>query len=137
MRRQLSIIFLLLFLFAAPVGARTWFYSPITIAWDPVALVDPTDQPNKYMVYIRNNLQSAGVPVGRETLATQMKIYLSTSGLRYFGVKTVRYPAGATVGILSEKTSWSNISADTGNKIFWIYVLCSDSRGRCVYYVYP
>jgi hypothetical protein len=75
---------------------------------------------NKYQVYSRNDLVNLGSKIGGEITATQLLISLSVEGRYYLGVKSVRYPAGETVGIPSVETAWSNVAADTNNNPFGV-----------------
>ncbi len=108
-------LILVVILFCTPAYAQTWHTAnQFTLGWDPVPLAEPSDQPNKYQVYTRTDLVSSGTPVGGEITATQMVITLSTQGRRFFGVETIRYPAGETVGFKSATKAWSNVAADCG-----------------------
>jgi len=119
MKRLLIILAILIF--AAPAMAQTWYTAnQVTLAWDSVPKVLTTDQANKYQVYSRNDLVSLGSKIGAEITATQLLISLSVEGRYYLGVKSVRYPAGETVGIPSVGTAWSNVASDTNNNPFGV-----------------
>jgi len=115
------LIILVILIFASPAMAQTWYTAnQVTLAWDVEAKVLATDQANKYQVYSRNDLVSLGSKIGAEITATQLLISLSVEGRYYLGVKSIRYPAGETVGIPSVGTAWSNVAADTNNSPFGV-----------------
>ena len=119
MKRLLIILAILIF--ASPAMAQTWYTAnQVTLAWDAVPKVLATDQANKYQVYSRNDLVSLGSPIGGEITATQLVVSFTVEGRYYLGVKSVRYPAGETVGVPSVGTSWSNVAADTANNPFGV-----------------
>ena len=96
---------------AGPVMAQTWHpANQGTVGWDPVAPIEATDV-IMYQLYIRQDLVSNGVPAGPEISATQATITFP-EGRWFVGAKTIRYPAGETVGIPSESTSWSSNASD-------------------------
>lgn len=118
--KKLFIIISLL-LISSIASAQTWYTAnQVTLAWDPVAKVATTDQANKYQVYSRNDLVSLGTKVAGEITATQLLISFSVEGQYYLGVESIRYPAGATVGIPSATKAWSNVAADTNNNPFGV-----------------
>ena len=101
--------------------AQTWYTAnQVTLAWDAVPKVLATDQANKYQVYSRNDLVSLGSKIGGEVTATQLVVSFTVEGRYYLGVKSVRYPAGETVGVPSVGTAWSNVAADTANNPFGV-----------------
>lgn len=113
MKRLFLILFLLvLVLVAPPVFAQTWHTAnQVTVAWSEVAKIAPTDT-IKYQVYTRTDTTSPGQATGPEVTATQLVIGFSVEGRYYFGVETVRYPQGETVGIRSNRKAWSNVATD-------------------------
>lgn len=97
--------------------AQTWFTAnQVTFAWDAVAKVLPTDQPNKYQVYSRNDAVSLGTKISGEITSTQLLVAFTTEGRYYLGVEAIRYPAGETIGIQSER-AWSNVAKDTAGGV--------------------
>jgi hypothetical protein len=121
MKRFIIILSILILAAPAMVNAQTWYTAnQVTLAWDAVPKVLATDQANKYQVYSRNDLVSLGSKIGAEITATQLLISLSVEGRYYLGVKSIRYPAGETVGIPSVGTAWSNVAADTNNSPFGV-----------------
>lgn len=94
------------------VNAQTWFpANQATVAWDPVAPI-ATGDVIKYQCYTRNDTTSAGTKVGGEITATQQVISFPAEGRYYIGVETIRYAAGETVGIRSDRIAWSNNASD-------------------------
>ena len=119
MKRLLIILAILMF--AAPAMAQQWYTAnQVTLAWNEYPKMLTTDSSNKYQVYSRNDLVSLGNKVGEEVTSTQLVISLSVEGRYYLGVKTIRYPAGETVGIPSAGTAWSNVVEDTNNNPFGV-----------------
>ena len=115
------ILILLFFAVPAMAQAQTWYSAnQVTLAWDAVAKVLPTDQTNKYQVYSRNDLVSLGTKIGGEITATQLVVSFTVEGRYYLGVEAIRYPVGETVGIKSATKSWSNVAADTANNPFGV-----------------
>lgn len=97
--------------------SQTWYTAnQVTFAWDAVPKVQPTDQTNKYQVYSRTDTVSNGVKVGGEITATQLAVSFTVEGRYYLGVEAIRYPAGETVGILSDR-AWSNIAKDAAGGV--------------------
>lgn len=93
---------LAIILLAAPAMAQTWVTAnQVTLAWNAVPLVQPTDQPNKYQVYTK--VGAAGTPqaVGGEIVATQQAITFSAEGRYFLCAQAIRYPQGETTGIPS------------------------------------
>lgn len=115
------IIIIAILIMAGVANAQTWYTAnQVTLAWDPVPKVLATDQANRYQVYSRNDLVSNGTKIGAEVTATQLLVSFAAEGRYYLGVKSVRYPAGETVGIQSVGTAWSNVAADTNNSPFGV-----------------
>jgi hypothetical protein len=88
---------------ALPAYSQTWHTAnQVTLAWDVVAKVQTTDQPNKYQVYTK--VGATGVPqkVGAEIAATQQAITFATEGRYFLCAQAVRYPQGETIGIPSQ-----------------------------------
>ena len=113
---------------AVPALAQTWYTAnQVTLAWDAVPKVLPTDQANKYQVYSRNDLVSLGSPIGSEITATQLVVSFTTEGRYYLGVEAIRYPAGEAVGIKSTTKAWSNVAADTANNPFGVMFFAAPS----------
>lgn len=114
---QRILIALAVLIFAAPAMAQTWYTAnQVTFAWDQVPKVIGTDQPNKYQVYSRNDAVSLGNKIGGEITATQLLVAFTVEGSYYLGVEVIRYPAGETTGIQSEK-AWSNVAEDTASGV--------------------
>ena len=106
---------------AGVANAQTWYTAnQVTLAWDAVPKVATTDQANKYQVYSRNDLVSLGTKIAGEITATQLLISFSIEGQYYLGVESIRYPAGATVGLPSSTKAWSNVAADTNGNPFGV-----------------
>lgn len=145
MKRLLILAILLL---AAPVMAQTWYTAnQVTLAWDAVPMPNcssngppappicptpggPAVGTMKYQVYSRNDLVSTGTKVGAEITATQLLISLTTMGQYYFGVESIVYYSGQTVGQKSPLKAWSNVAADTNNNPFGVlYLLAPSSPG--------
>lgn len=124
-RIAILIIILLIPSFAA---AQVWnTANQATLAWDAVAKVAPTDQPNKYQVWTKAGSPTATPQkVGGEITATQQTVTFSAEGRYYLCVGAIRYPQGETVGVPSTRLSCSDIAADTANGAFGV-----------VYYVAP
>jgi hypothetical protein len=124
MKKALIILAILLTVGAASSRdalAQTWYTAnQVTLAWDAVPKVLPTDQANKYQVYSRNDLVSLGSKIGGEITATQLLVSFTNEGRYYLGVEAIRYPAGETVGIKSVAKAWSNVAADTNNNPFGV-----------------
>jgi hypothetical protein len=94
--------------------AQTWHTAnQATIAWDAVAKIVDTDT-IRYQVYTRTGTTGDGSPVGSELTATQLLISFAVEGRYFFGVETIRYPAGETIGIRSQTKAWSNVAANCG-----------------------
>jgi hypothetical protein len=134
MKKALIILAILLTVGAASsrdASAQTWYTAnQVTLAWDAVPQVLPTDQANKYQVYSRNDLVSIGSPIGGEITATQLVVSFTNEGRYYLGVEAIRYPAGETVGIRSAGKAWSNVAADTNNNPFGVsYFVAPGSPG--------
>lgn len=109
-------------------AAQTWnTANQATLAWDAVAKVAPTDQPNKYQVYTKAGSPTATPQkVGPEITATQQTVTFSAEGRYYLCVVAIRYPQGETVGIPSTRLACSDVAADTATGAFGV-----------VYYVAP
>jgi len=108
MKKVFVMVFGLVFLFAGIASAQTWFTAnQVTVAWDAVAKIAATDT-IKYQVYTRVGTTGDGTAVGGEITANQLVITFPAEGRYFIGVKSIRYPAGETVGIPSVTTSWSN-----------------------------
>jgi hypothetical protein len=64
---------------AVPAYSQTWHTAnQVTLAWDAVAKVQTTDQPNKYQVYTKVNATGVPQKVGAEITATQQAITFAT-----------------------------------------------------------
>ena len=120
-KKLLVLVIVAMAIVAGQVHAQQWYpANQVTLAWDPVAKVATTDQPNKYQVYMRTDLVSAGQKIAGEITANQLLISFTTEGRYYLGVEAIRYPQGETTGIPSSSKAWSNNAADTANKPFGV-----------------
>jgi hypothetical protein len=128
------ILILAILIFAAPAMAQTWHpANQVTLMWDAVPMplcssgagivpnppICPTPGAPaigeiKYQVYTRSDLVSLGTKVGSEITANQLLISLSAWGSYYFGVESIAYFAGQTIGMKSQTKAWSNIAEDCG-----------------------
>jgi hypothetical protein len=119
--KKLFIIFAVL-LFAAPLMAQTWHTAnQVTVAWDAVAKVQPTDGANKYQVYIKfQNAAAAPVAVGNEIEALQQTVSFSTEGRYYLCVEAVRYPAGETQPLRSDLSCSHDAAVCAGGTPFGV-----------------
>ena len=113
MRYMLALILILL---ATTVSAQTWHTAnQVTLAWDAVPQVQPTDSPNRYQVYIKfQNADAAPVAIGSEIEATQQAVSFGSEGRYYLCVDAARYPQGETVPVRSE-LACSHNAADTAS----------------------
>jgi hypothetical protein len=112
--KKLFIILAIICLFAAPVAAQTWqTANQVTIAWDPVAKIQPTDT-IKYQVYMRQDLVSNGTAIGAPVETAQAVVTFSTEGRYYLGVETLRFVSGETEPVRSATKAWSNDAAACG-----------------------
>lgn len=126
MKKLSWVLALVMVLFVAPAMAQSWYpTNTIVLGWDAVPLYLPTDAPNQYQVYSRQDLVSNGTPVGTPVTALKLAVTFSQEGRYYLGVKTVRFPQGETVGQLSAGTAWSNVAADTGGNPFGVTFFAS------------
>ena len=95
-------------LIAMPSAAQTWHpANQATLAWDPVARIEPTDA-IQYQVYSMPAAGGAAQKVGAEIAATQLTASFQQEGRYWLGVQSVRYPQGETAGIPSASISWSS-----------------------------
>jgi Zn-dependent protease with chaperone function len=96
------LLILVLVLIAAPAFSQTWVTAnQVTLAWNAVPKVQPTDQDNKYQVYTKVGVAGTPQKVGVEIIATQQAITFSAEGRYFLCAQAVRYPQGETVGIPS------------------------------------
>src|SRR5574343_176063 len=96
------LVFGLVFIMAGTVMAQSWVTAnQVTLEWNSVPLVQPSDQPNKYQVYTKAG--AAGTPqmVGSEIIALRQAITFSADGRYFLCAQAVRYPQGETVGVKS------------------------------------
>ena len=111
--KKLILVFAILIL-ATSVQAQTWWTAnQVTVAWDAVAKIQPTDT-IKYQTYYRTDLVSLGTALGGEVEQTQATLTMPTEGKFWLGVETLRYVAGEAIPFRSERKAWSNIAEDCG-----------------------
>ena len=115
----------IIFAMAVSVQAQTWYpANQVTLAWDAVPQVQPTDSPNKYQVYSKFGVSTATPQkTGTEITANQQTISLTVEGRYYFCVESIRYAQGETVGMKSAKMACSDVSADTATGDFGVIFL--------------
>jgi hypothetical protein len=111
--RKLFLIMIIL-LFVTPAAAQTWqTANQVTLAWDPVAKVQPTDT-IKYQVYMRQDLVSNGTAIGVPVETAQATVTFTVEGRYYLGVETLRFVTGETEPVRSTTKAWSNDAAACG-----------------------
>ena len=114
--KKLFFALLIVLLFSGLAGAQsiTWdTRTSATMAWDPVAKVATTDNANQYQVLWRTDLVSAGTNVGSPVTATQLALTIPADVRYYFGVKAIRFVAGARVA--ESAVAWSSDPVATAN----------------------
>jgi hypothetical protein len=109
------LIFVLLLVPALATAQSLVWYSDTakTMAWDASPKVDPADDANRYQVVWRTDLVSTGTSVGTPITATQLALTIPPDVKYYFGVKAMRYKAGAFVK--ESAVAWSSDPASTNN----------------------
>jgi hypothetical protein len=106
----ICIVFTLL---PAICAAQTWHTAnQVTVAWDPVAKLQPTDTIS-YQVYTKFGMptatpQAAGAPV----TATQQTISFSAEGRYFVCVESLRLPQGETEVQRSARMACSDVATD-------------------------
>ena len=125
MKRLIAIIALTIIAvpaLAAIGAAQTWHTAnQVTVGWDAVPKVDPTDSPIKYQVYIKfQNTTAAPVAVGNEIEALQQTVSFSTEGRYYLCVEAVRYPAGETQPLRSDLSCSHDAASCAGGVPFGV-----------------
>jgi hypothetical protein len=99
---------------ATPTMAQTWHTAnQVTVGWDAVPKIVAADT-IKYQIYYRTDLVSLGTKLGGEVTETQATVTLPNEGKFWLGAETVRYIAGETDPVRSERKAWSNAAEDCG-----------------------
>ena len=119
MKKNLSLILLVLLVSPAFVGAQTIIWdtrTSATMAWDAVAKVDPADNNNRYQVVWRlaaDTTNLTGTAVGSPITATQLALTIPPDVKYHFGVKALRYQNN--VKTTESAVAWSSDPVSTNN----------------------
>jgi hypothetical protein len=114
--KKLFFALLIVLLCSGLAGAQTLVWhseTTATMGWDGVPKVATTDNANQYQVLWRTDLVSAGTNVGSPVTATQLALTIPADVKYYFGVKALRFVAGAKVA--ESTVAWSSDPVATAN----------------------